>query len=351
MPLLRRHPVGRSPAGPTTLGPRTRLRDVEFAVLDTETNDGDPRRASVLQVAVVVCTGDGTVRERWSSFVRPPDGDVGPTEIHGIRFDDVARAPTFEEVLGDLVRRLRGRVRVAHNLPFDAAVLGGAFQRAGYEPGPVADLDTLALACGDAGPRGHGLQALCVRYGVPLHGWHDARADAAATAALLPHLLAARGLRRLRDLVRVAPGVMARADWPDPVLADGVVARVAAEKAVPPALLQQRGRRAAAERAARQAAIARERALRVRFRKGHDDVWRVVGPPDAIRLGPLEVATRRGARVVEVVHVQPAPDDAGVPQVQATIRPVALVRPHDDDAQGTSRPRGPSHQVRASRPA
>ena len=40
----------------------------------------------------------------------------------------------------------------------------------------------------------HGLADLCARYGVPLDAHHDALADAAATAAVLPHLLDAHGV-------------------------------------------------------------------------------------------------------------------------------------------------------------
>lgn len=341
-PFRRRR--GRALGGPPALSPRTRVRDLEFAVLDTETDDGDPRHASVLQVAVVVCRGDGTVLDRWSSYVRPPGGDVGPTEVHGITLDDVVRAPVLEQVLPDLVRRLRGRIRVAHNLPFDAAVLERAFARAGYQPGPVADLDTLSLSAGADGPRGHGLQALCERYGIPLDGWHDARHDAAATAGLLARLLAEHRVRRLADLLALAPSVGERADWPDPVLAPSVVARVAAELAVPADLLRRRGQRTAADREARVAAAARERALRVRFRKGRDDVWRVVGPPGEVTVGRLVVPTRRGSTVVEVLEVRPVPDDAGVPQVQGTVRPVALLRPRPDD---TWEVHGPATDVRA----
>ena len=348
MRLLSRHRPGRALAGPRELVPRTRVRDLQFAVIDTETNDGDPRHAFVVQVAVVVCRGDGTVLGRWSSHVRPPDGDAGPTHVHRITFDDVVRAPTFEEVLPDLVRHLRGRIRVAHNLPFDAAVLDRAFARAGYRPGPVADLDTLALSAGADSPRGHGLKSLCDRYGVPLHGWHDAREDAAATAGLLACLLPARGVHRLRDLMSVAPSVDARADWPDPVFAPEVLARVAAERAVPPALLRRRGERAAADRAVRRLDEARARARRVRFRKGQDDVWRVVGPPGEVVVGRLVVPTRRGSTVVEVLDVRPAPDDAGVPQVQGNIRPVALLRPRPDD---TWEVHGPASQVQAGRVA
>ena len=44
----------------------------------------------------------------------------------------------------------------------------------------------------------HRLADLCARYDVALDRPHDALADAAATAAVLPHLLAAHGVARAR---------------------------------------------------------------------------------------------------------------------------------------------------------
>jgi DNA polymerase III epsilon subunit-like protein len=43
---------------------------------------------------------------------------------------------------------------------------------------------------------------VCERYGVPLARPHDALADATATAAVLPHLLAAHGITDRADLDR-----------------------------------------------------------------------------------------------------------------------------------------------------
>lgn len=300
-----------------------RLRDVEFAALDTETSSWDPDHGHVVQVAVVGCRGDGTIIDRWVSYVRPPDGNVGPTEVHGIGFDDVVHAPTFEEVLPELVARLRGRIRVAHNLPFDAAMLDAAFARAGYVPGATADLDTLALSANGDSLRGHGLKDLCDRHGVPLDGWHDALVDAEAVARLLPHLFAERGLRRLRHLVRAVPGVTRPRSWPAPAFSDEVVARVAAERAVPDDLLRQRGIQAAAEERQRVEEMLRDRASRPRFRRGEDGQWCVIGPPDTVRVGPLELVSRRGPVTVEVLGVATLPDEAGVAQVLATIAPLS----------------------------
>jgi len=48
--------------------------------------------------------------------------------------------------------------------------------------------------------RSHRLVDLCERYDVPLERAHDALHDATATAAVLPHLLAAHGVTRPDDL-------------------------------------------------------------------------------------------------------------------------------------------------------
>ena len=46
----------------------------------------------------------------------------------------------------------------------------------------------------------HGLTDVCARYGVTLDRHHDALEDARATAAILPHLLAASGITDVADL-------------------------------------------------------------------------------------------------------------------------------------------------------
>ena len=47
------------------------LASVEFAVVDVETSGLSSRSHRILQVAVVRARADGTVIDRWCSYVRP----------------------------------------------------------------------------------------------------------------------------------------------------------------------------------------------------------------------------------------------------------------------------------------
>ncbi len=172
------------------------LAGVRFAVVDVETNGLRWRRHRVLQVAVVSSGPDGVVVDRWATDVRPPWGRVGPVEVHGITRARARAAPRFRAIAPELVGRLDGAVLVAHNAGFDWAFLRAELGRLGYPTPWAAQLDTLRLSRTlDPDRRAeHSLAELTARYGVDNGRPHDALADAEATAAVLPHLLAAAGV-------------------------------------------------------------------------------------------------------------------------------------------------------------
>lgn len=188
-----------APSSPPLVGD---LATARFAVVDVETNGLRSRRHRVIQVAVVTVQGDGTVLDRWVTDVRPRGSRVGPHEVHGITRARLRAAPGFGEVAAELVRRLDGAVLVAHNAGFDWAFLRNEFSRAGYRAPSPRRLDTLRLSRGLDPERllGHSLADVTERYGVINGRAHDALADADATAAVLPLLLAAAGITTLESL-------------------------------------------------------------------------------------------------------------------------------------------------------
>ena len=82
----------------------------------------------------------------------------------------------------------------AHNAEFDWLFVSRGLRRAGLPPPDLLRLCTLRLSrsLDPERQRSHRLGDLCLRYQVPLTRPHDAAADAAATAALLPLLLSRR---------------------------------------------------------------------------------------------------------------------------------------------------------------
>jgi DNA polymerase III subunit epsilon len=177
-----------------------------LAVVDVETSGLSLRRHRIVQIGVAIVE-DGTVVDRWSTFVRLrwPLQRLGGRRIHGLSRKRLRGAPRLREALEELARRIDGAVFTAHNAAFDAAFLERAARREGVplELGPVLCTLRLSRRLDPDRTASHRLADLCARYDVPLDHPHDALGDALATAAVLPHLLAAHGIRSAEALAAV----------------------------------------------------------------------------------------------------------------------------------------------------
>jgi hypothetical protein len=104
------------------------------------------------------------------------------SEISGLRDEDVADKPKFEEHAGAIHRLLSKAITVAHNYPFDQRFLTHEFDRAGLKwCAPPAEIDTVDLSrrfFPEA--KSHKLSELSARLEVTLIGAHRATNDAEA---------------------------------------------------------------------------------------------------------------------------------------------------------------------------
>ncbi|VVJ17245.1 DNA polymerase III epsilon subunit (EC [Amycolatopsis camponoti] len=162
-----------------------------YAVIDTETTGiltGWHHR--IAEIAVVHVDPHGNITDDWVTLVNP-DRDLGPQAIHGIRAADARRAPRFEQLAGDLVERLAGRVVVAHNWTFDAMHLRAEFGRLGIDTpfAPDAGLCTMRAAGRARLSSGRSLIDCCAAAGLPERAWHTALDDARGAGELLGFLL------------------------------------------------------------------------------------------------------------------------------------------------------------------
>lgn len=121
----------------------------------------------------------------WDTLVNPRR-DVGRTDIHGITAGHLAGAPAFEDIAGDLLDLLAGRVVVCHNARFDVGFLAAEYQRLGHRCEPTA-LCTLELASQHGFPRRS--SDCCDHLGVLNTGPHQALDDARATAQVMRGLV------------------------------------------------------------------------------------------------------------------------------------------------------------------
>ena len=147
-----------------------------FVVIDVETT-GFSRNDRIVEVAAVsIDPQSWRVTDEFDTLVNP-QRDVGPVGVHGISASMVETAPTFGEIAAALARRLHRATLIAHNLPFDARMLGIEFARLG------AAFDAGSGFCTYRATR-YRLPLACEKFGVRLADQHRALSDARATAAL-----------------------------------------------------------------------------------------------------------------------------------------------------------------------
>lgn len=102
-----------------------------FIVFDIETTGLSPLTDRILEIGMVRVDSSGKPLGYWSSLVNP-QGPVGATHIHGIKESDVSNSPTFNDLVEELLPKLRGQVLVAHNAKFDHSFLRTELGRLGW---------------------------------------------------------------------------------------------------------------------------------------------------------------------------------------------------------------------------
>jgi len=186
----------------------TPLRDLEFAVVDTETTSLDVASASVIEIGGVRGTLAALPLGETFHTLIDPGVPIPPasTALHHIDDARVQGAPRFAAIaqaFWDFVGA--GRVLVGQSIGFDLAVLWHEMRRAGLAwPAPIF-LDTKLLASAlERAETELSFEELTRRFGITIGERHSALADARATAEVFARLVAsleAAGITTLGDAI------------------------------------------------------------------------------------------------------------------------------------------------------
>lgn len=183
----------------------TPIRDVRFAVVDTETTGLSTDDDRVLQIGVVVVRGDATIEHQFVTYLKRLSwgfGHVGAYHVHGITRRQLRKGMKPIEALEMLNVLIDGCVFTAHNAKFDLGFLRSDSTRLEVPlkiTGPLCTL-TLSRKLDPSRSKSHKLGDVAARYGKSTDRPHDALADALLTAAVLPSLLAAHNVNTYGDL-------------------------------------------------------------------------------------------------------------------------------------------------------
>ncbi|HEX5999981.1 MAG TPA: DUF294 nucleotidyltransferase-like domain-containing protein [Hyphomicrobiaceae bacterium] len=183
----------------------TPLIALDAIALDTETTGLDARSARLIQIAALpMAAGRMRRADRFEHLINP--GVPIPkasTEVHGITDSEVAEAPTFGDIAGNLEAYIGRAIVIGYAIHHDVAILEREFGLAGRTVPRFRTLDVRTLArLATPSLADYSLEALCQWLGVRIAGRHTALGDATAAGevflALLP-LLRARSIRTLAE--------------------------------------------------------------------------------------------------------------------------------------------------------
>jgi DNA polymerase-3 subunit epsilon len=164
------------------------VSNLPIVAIDTETTGRDPTTDRVVEVACVRFEG-GQITLRKSWLVNP--GRPIPKEafdVHGISDDQVKDAPSFGQILPELLEALAGAIPLAYNAEFDRKQLLSELGRVGAPASPPPAfqknaewIDPLVWARElQKLERSRALAEVAARLGIELANAHRATDDAEA---------------------------------------------------------------------------------------------------------------------------------------------------------------------------
>jgi DNA polymerase-3 subunit epsilon len=151
--------------------------------------------ASICSIGAAVFE-DGQLVDEWYSLIDPKDDFDGiNVSIHGITEADVRGAPTFQEAMAEIERRLSDQIVVTHT-HFDRVAMHQAATRWSVPAVRCTWLDSARVVrrtWAECARSGYGLSAVCKRIGYTFDH-HNALEDAKASGHVLLAALRDSGL-------------------------------------------------------------------------------------------------------------------------------------------------------------
>lgn len=194
---------------------KTKISEIRFVVVDTETTGLNPRKDQILSIgAVSVQNFAVRVGDSFDAHLKQQYFNNDSIAVHEITPGKSANAQDAGDVMVQFLEYLRGSVFIAHYAHFDYQIISQLLKKhQGFGlQNQIYDTMWLLPRIDDhfrhpdlVKPGEFGLESLCMRYHIPQSDLHTALGDAFATALLFARLLKKlelRGVNTLQDLLR-----------------------------------------------------------------------------------------------------------------------------------------------------
>ena len=160
-----------------------RIDELPISVIDFETTGLSANYDRVVEVSVVRIEPHTKPKLVFDSLINP-QRSVGATFIHGIKDNDVKKAPTFNEIAGDVLFHLQGSIIASYNIYFDIKFLKMEFNNIGMEIDPP-HLCVMYLRKISSNLRRCSLDSACRLLDITIGNYHTSAADTVAASKIM----------------------------------------------------------------------------------------------------------------------------------------------------------------------
>lgn len=173
------------------------MSNTKFVSVDLEMANNNLE--SVCQLGVVVFDNFEVVHQ-WESLVNPQEPfGYYQTQVHGLKAEDVANAPTMEELKTTLIDLLEGNVVCSYGWN-DYHALRGNFKLPSCTWIDVSRVVRTVLLGNKKGVKSN-LRDVCANHNIAFPNHHNALADAMAAGNVLNHMMKSRA-SDLNDMLK-----------------------------------------------------------------------------------------------------------------------------------------------------
>jgi len=105
--------------------------------VDVETTHLDSKRSAILSISIIT-DWEGGKQDVWSTKIKPKDIEMEFASNEALKVckydkDEWASAPQFEDIAGEIIKRLTWGPIVGHNVQFDIDHISASLKRYGYK--------------------------------------------------------------------------------------------------------------------------------------------------------------------------------------------------------------------------
>jgi len=172
------------------------IHKAPIAILDFETTGLTPGIDRVVEISVYKLEPGKSLHLTFDTLVNPLR-PMAATEIHGITDKNVAKAPKFSDIVGDLIESLSGCVIATYNVYFDIKFLNYELQQSEVSHLPPHFCLMYMRPMLGLGNRCN-LETACNEHGIDYKAAHVAAVDAEASAKLMEFYLDVLANRKIK---------------------------------------------------------------------------------------------------------------------------------------------------------